>query len=151
METVSFLGWRSKASYQSPSVWNFNEPRSKLMSSEKRWWWEEFDWFTNYSGIRSGHVHLSSFYLHFSQFFPNYIPFAATTNPDKIRKYNFGQNASFKKTFYETATKICAIFLMVLTFTLKVSRSQNKIVDTILSAFCLFFGRSYGSTILFRD
>ena len=68
METVSFLGWRSKASYQSPSVWNFNEPRSKLMSSEKRWW-EEFDWFTNYSGIRSGHVHLSSFYHHFIQFF----------------------------------------------------------------------------------
>ena len=68
METVSFLGWRSKASYQSPSVWNFNEPRSKLMSSEKRWW-EEFNWFTNYSGIRSGHVHLSSFYHHFIQFF----------------------------------------------------------------------------------
>ena len=73
METVSFLGWRSKASYQSPSVWNFNEPRSKLMSSEKRWW-EEFDWFTNYSGIRSGHVHLSSFYRHFIHFLSHFQP-----------------------------------------------------------------------------
>ena len=60
METVSFLGWRSKASYQSPSLWNFDEPRSKLMLSEKRWW-REFNWFTNYSGFRSVHVLLSSF------------------------------------------------------------------------------------------